>query len=139
MPTLPIKFYVALGALLAEILLGLALYLWGDHHGHAVVQAQWNDQKAIMSKALADAQEKAATISERVVTKYVDRVQTVTQQGATITKTIPVYIHAKDDAACPIPAGFGQLLDAAATGSVDALGTDPTHAAITPAPAASVR
>jgi len=49
------------------------------------------------------------------VTEYVDRVQTVYVAGKTITKEIPVYVTAKADAACTIPAGFVRIHDAAAT------------------------
>lgn len=50
----------------------------------------------------------------RVVTKYVDRVQTVYVKGRTITKEIPVYVTPEADAACVVPAGFVRIHDAAA-------------------------
>lgn len=52
--------------------------------------------------------------NERVVIKYVDRVQTVYLQGKTITKEIPVYVTPEADAACVVPAGFVRIHDAAA-------------------------
>ena len=57
-----------------------------------------------------------AALSEKVVIRYVDRVRVVREIGATITKEIPVYVTAKADAACPIPAGFVRVHDAAAQG-----------------------
>ena len=51
-----------------------------------------------------------------VVTKYVDRVQTVYVKGETIVKEIPRYVTAQADAACTVPVGFVRLHDAAATG-----------------------
>ena len=57
-----------------------------------------------------------AALSEKVVIRYVDRVRVVREVGATITKEIPVYVTAKADAACPIPAGFVRVHDAAAQG-----------------------
>lgn len=56
----------------------------------------------------------AARRNVQVVTKYVDRVQTVYVAGATITKEIPIYVTPKADAACTIPAGFVRIHDAAA-------------------------
>jgi len=53
----------------------------------------------------------------RVVTKYVDRVQVVREAAQVITKEIPIYVTQKADAACPIPAGFVQLHNAAAAGT----------------------
>lgn len=50
----------------------------------------------------------------RIVTQYVDRVQTVRVKGDTITKEIPVYVTSKADAACVIPAGFVRVHAAAA-------------------------
>lgn len=53
---------------------------------------------------------------ERVVTRYVDRVQIVRQRGATITKEIPVYVTTQAESRCTVPAGFVWLHDAAARG-----------------------
>lgn len=57
-----------------------------------------------------------ANLSERVVTRYVDRVQVVREAAATITKEIPVYVTVEADAACPIPVGFVRVHNAAAEG-----------------------
>jgi hypothetical protein len=55
-----------------------------------------------------------AKLKERVVVRYVDRVQVVRERGETITKEIPVYVTAKADARCDVPAGFVSVHDAAA-------------------------
>lgn len=52
-------------------------------------------------------------VREKVVTEYVDRIQVVEKQGATIVKEVPVYVSKAADAACPVPAGFVRLHDAA--------------------------
>lgn len=68
----------------------------------------------------------AARRNVRVVTEYVDRVQTVYVAGATITKEIPIYVTQKADAACTIPAGFVRIHDAAAANAApDAAAGDP--------------
>ena len=117
MPTLTLKVYEWIAGVIALILLCLGLWGWGDWHGHKVVKAQWDAANAKATVAVANAQVKAADVSQKVVTQYVDRVQTVYQKGDTITKRVPIYVSVKDDAACPIPAGFGSLLDASAQGS----------------------
>jgi hypothetical protein len=59
----------------------------------------------------------SAAVTQKSFTVDVPKIQYIQTQGQTITKQVPVYIHEKDDAACPIPAGFGSLLDAAAQGT----------------------
>ena len=61
-------------------------------------------------------QERDAAARQRtsIVTQYVDRVTGLRSTGATITQEIPVYVTAKADAACTIPAGFVRIHDAAA-------------------------
>ncbi|HGM5039158.1 TPA: hypothetical protein ACKPZ9_000710 [Stenotrophomonas maltophilia] len=50
----------------------------------------------------------------KVVTRYVDRVQYVREAGTTIVKEVPVYVTPEADRACPVPAGFVRVHDAAA-------------------------
>lgn len=52
--------------------------------------------------------------SERVVTRFVDRVQIVRERGATITKEVPIYVTVQADSQCSVPSGFVWLHDAAA-------------------------
>ncbi|MFD0321969.1 hypothetical protein [Lysobacter gummosus] len=55
-----------------------------------------------------------ALASERVVVRYVDRVQVVRANAQIITKEIPIYVTPTADAACTVPVGFVRLHDAAA-------------------------
>ncbi len=118
MPTLTLKAYEYIAGLLAILLLCFVLWGWGDYHGHHVVQAQWDAQKAVDAKALADAQAKAAAVSAQVVTQYVDRVVQVKGDTQTIIKRIPYEVTAKADTQCVITAGFVSVHDQAATGEV---------------------
>ncbi len=52
----------------------------------------------------------------KVVTQFVDRVETIREVGRTIEREVPIYVTQQADAACAIPRGFVQLHDAAATG-----------------------
>ncbi|MFK3649283.1 hypothetical protein ACI2IY_12745 [Lysobacter enzymogenes] len=88
---------------------------------------------ATVERDTARVERDAARANIRIVTRYVDRVQTVHVTGATITKEIPVYVTAKADAACVVPAGFVRIHDAAAANAApDAAAGDPD------APAAGV-
>lgn len=69
---------------------------------------------ATVERDTARIERDAARANVRIVTQYVDRVRTVHVTGATITKEIPVYVTAKADAACVVPAGFVRIHDAAA-------------------------
>lgn len=104
-----IRVYAALALVL---LAGVGVW----YYGHTRYDAGVAYQQAIDAKALAKAQATAATITERVVTQYVDRVRVVRERAQTIVKKVPVYVTAKADAACLVPAGFVRVHDAAVQG-----------------------
>lgn len=104
--------------LLRQVLLGASLLgaLWLYH----VVMQQRIELAESRAEAATAAQRDlagqlaAAKASERIVTRYVDRVRVVHEHGATLTKEIPVYVTAQADAACSVPVGFVRVHDAAA-------------------------
>jgi hypothetical protein len=106
-------------SLLRQILLGVALlgalglYAWFT--GHRIDAAEQRATVAESSAAAARADLAASKASERIVTRYVDRVHTIYVHGATLTQKVPIYVTAHDDAACTVPLGFVRLHDAAAT------------------------
>lgn len=110
------KTWMLEAALAFVIAIGLVAFGWNMGSKH--VQAQWNASKESMQVAVAAAQAKQAEVSTQVVTKYVDRVQTIQGATKTIIQKVPVYVTAKADAACPIPNGFVRLHDAAAEDSM---------------------
>jgi hypothetical protein len=81
---------------------------------NATRDAESRVQVAVGERDTAREETRLARENVRVVTQYVDRVQTVYLQGKTITKEIPVYVTPEADAACVIPAGFVRIHDAAA-------------------------
>lgn len=84
-------------------------YAWKAHN--AAQAAELAKLKAAnVSLAL---QVKQARATERVVTKYVDRVQVVQGRTRTIIKEVPVYVSADDPA---LSGGWRVLHDAAALG-----------------------
>lgn len=82
--------------------------------GHRVSSAEDRAERATGNAARLQAELLEARASVRIVTRYVDRVQIVRERGATITREIPVYVTAKSDAACAVPAGFVSVHNAAA-------------------------
>lgn len=104
--------------LLRQILLGLALlgalagYYLITEHRIAAAEARATSAEATAGGLRSELATAKAT--ERVITRYVDRVQVITKQGATITREVPVYVTPQADAACVVPAGFVRLHDAAA-------------------------
>lgn len=100
---------------IAALVSAFAGYFWfkGDEHG---------------TQKLIDYQGKQATEAVRIGTarvlivheieiKYVDRIQKIYVQGATIEKEVKVYVTAKDDAGCVVPVGFVREYNAAWSGA----------------------
>lgn len=104
-----IRVYAALALVL---LLGIGVWYYGYTRFNAGVA----EQQGIDAKALAAAQAKAGKITTQVVTQYVDRVHVVRERAQTIVQKVPVYVTAKADAACTVPAGFVRVHDAAVQG-----------------------
>jgi len=69
--------------------------------------------------------------SVRIVTRYVDRVRIVREKAQILTREIPVYVTAKADARCDVPAGFVSVHNAAAE---NAPLSEPTRDPDAPAP-----
>ncbi|MGO1069241.1 hypothetical protein [Lysobacter sp. CA199] len=87
--------------------------------------AQESAQRAEDGRREAEAARDLALASERVVTRYVDRVQVVRGNAQIITKEIPIYVTPTADAACTVPVGFVRLHDAAAAN--EPTGPSPGH------------
>ena len=111
-------------------LLSLALRHWKPLALVAVIAALiaagygWKAHNARQAAELADAQNKIraltlavkqAEATERVVTKYVDRVKVVAGRTRVIIKEIPVYVPADTP---DLPAGFRVVHDSAAQGVI---------------------
>ena len=97
---------------LATLILTAGSYRLGASH----VQAQWDAERARLATVKAKTEAAQAETTTRVVTQYVDRVQTVRERGKTIVQKVPVYVPS--DSTCDLPAGFRVLHDAAAAGEL---------------------
>lgn len=110
----PYSWLIRAGAVLA---VALALSATGWVNGAAHVQSLWDAERARLATARDRIAVRQAEATTRVITRYVDRVQTVREAAQTITKEIPVYVTKDDDARCAVPAGFVRLWNAANRGS----------------------
>lgn len=81
---------------------------------HRVSSAEDRAERATVTASRLQAELSQAKASERIVTRFVDRVQVIHERGATITREIPVYVTEKSDRACAVPAGFVSVHNAAA-------------------------
>jgi len=113
---IPSKLYIYGAALLALLLAWGGSMWWSYERGKAVDHEAW--QASITADAVAQSNLVHASdiATNTVVTQYVDRVQVVMAQGATITKEVTKYVSAQADARYPVPVGFVSLLDAAGSG-----------------------
>lgn len=91
------------------VLLAVLMFAWG----HRAASLDFKQYKADQALKVAVLEKKAAEITTVEVTKYVDRVQVVHEQGETIVKKVPVYVPRN---VCVLPPGFRSLHDAAAAG-----------------------
>lgn len=100
---------------LAMVLFAAALFGAGWVKGSARVHAEWDAATSKQSLQVARAQKKQAEITTQVVTKYIDKIKLVHDQGETIIKEVPYYVPSDT---CILPAGFRLLHDAAARGEL---------------------
>ncbi len=131
-----------LGRLAATLLSASLLCLAGYQYGAARVQARWDAERQRTTLAVATTQTAQAQATTRVVTQYVDRIQTVRERGKTILKEVPIYVPStvtpvtsgpNAGCDCSLPGGFRVLHDAAA------IGTLPEPTAIADAPSVSTQ
>ena len=122
-----------LAKILGVVALGIGLFVWGHHVGAEGVQAAWTAANA--KQAMADITRVKASdvVTQQVITQYVDRVQLVLTQGATITRTITHVITPEVDRKYLVPIGLVRVLDASASGqALDANATGRADDAATP-------
>lgn len=101
--------------LLIGLIAAALLYLSYDYGRTTENTNRLNDQIALqkanlgLSEQLLALKGKQAEVTTKVVTQYIDRVQTIKVKGDTIIKEVPTYVTEVDNARCPIPVSFGML------------------------------
>jgi len=110
--------YAAIALLL--IAYGGFCYVKGASGVHKEWEADRLNQKLLVIKK----QVQQAEVTTKVITQYVDRVQTVKEKGAEIIKEVPVYVTQYDNSRCIINNGFIRLHDAAVNSLYPGAATD---------------
>ncbi len=100
---------------LAMVLFSIALFGAGWVKGSMSVHAEWDAAIGRQVVQVAQVKQHQAEITTEVVTKYVDKIKLVHDQGETIIKEVPHYVPSDT---CILPAGFRLLHDAAASGEL---------------------
>lgn len=96
-------------SILERLLLGAALLLIAFFAGLQIGLEEAQKSEAKLQVAVL---KKQATVAERVVTQYVDRLKIVREKSADIIKEVPVYVPDSSF----LPGGFRLFHDAAAHG-----------------------
>lgn len=82
---------------------------------------QLNKQAIIDSQKnvkILQARIKQAEITEKVVTRYVDKIRIIKKKGDTIISQVPVYITQENDNNCTVPESFSLLWNTANRGDI---------------------
>lgn len=111
-----------MNSILLKLILGVGLLasVWAYYAftQHEITSARAEAAAQTTRADNLSAQLTAAKQDVRLVTRYVDRVQTVHEKGATIVRRIPVYVPQTTVDSCTVNRGFVRVLNAAAA-SVD--------------------
>lgn len=101
--------------ILAGALMG-GLFLYGDYHGHEVVQKQFDSFKQeLVDKQVALENAQKLVVSNQF-SQYQAKVKVVHDVAKTIYVKVPVYVTSKDDSACTINNGFVSVWNASNQG-----------------------
>jgi hypothetical protein len=67
---------------------------------------------------IARIEKESKQVTEKVVTKYIEKTKVIKETGDVIVKNVPVYVTKESDNACIIPNGFVSLHDSAAKNKI---------------------
>lgn len=115
-------------AVYGVVILSAVAVVW--MHGYSRGERKLFEYQAEQAQAAVPVIVRQGAVTEKVVTRYRDRIVKVNAETVTIEKEIPVYVPASAD--CVLSRGWVQLHDAAATRTVPAApgGVDVTAPAI---------
>lgn len=112
--------------LVAVLGLAISCVFGGMKLGAKLERQEWQDKELVRKDRIIVQIQKQVEVREKVVTKYVDRVQTITVKETEIRNEIPAVVHAD----CIVPADLLLLLHAASRNTtVQATGSTEKEAA----------
>ncbi len=95
-----------------------AVFIGGCQYGKSGIEKKQAKAEVAEAKETVRIVYRQGAVTEKVVTKYVDRVRTIRIKGDEIIKEVPVYVTPENDAACTVNAGFVRLWNDANQGEV---------------------
>lgn len=106
--------YSSIIKLVSTVLLLAGIYCYGGYG----VEVEWRKKVAEMQAEMDRKDAESAVVTEKIVTKYVEKVKVVKEKGDVIVKKVPEFITVKSDAECVIPKSFVLLHDSASKNEV---------------------
>lgn len=103
------------------------LFCWWLYHKGVTDERARNEAKA--AKVIEKIVYKQGKVTEKIVTKFQDRIVKVRVAGENIIKEVPIYVTPENDAACTINNGFVSLWNAANQNTVPEAATGSDAAA----------
>lgn len=108
---------------------GLAFGTWwvydsGHDAGVAKVRAEWAAERAQLEEQHDAEVARLSAAARYMDVRFIEGDRQIEERTRTIVKEVPRYVTVEADRACPIPAGFVRLHDAAAAGE-DGVPADP--------------
>lgn len=114
----------ALFKLMGGLLLIAGIYFEGGLQN----ELYWREQVRLQQEEVARINAEAKQITERVETKYIERIKVVKEKTDAIIQKVPEYITKEHDAACAIPDSVRVLLNAAAKNELPNTASQPDEA-----------
>ena len=110
----PIRTYSSLIKTISTVLMVAGVYFYGGYN----VEISWRQKAAELQAQIDKKNAVSAVVTEKIVTKYVDKVKIVKEKGDVIIKEIPKYVTKESDANCVIPKSFVVLHNSASRNEV---------------------
>lgn len=105
--------YALAAAAIGGVVLAVVLALGGYKAGAAVVQSKWNEAELNRAEMIVVRIQKERVVEQKVITKYRDRVQTITVNAEEVKNEIPTIVRAD----CVVPADLLLQLHAISRGT----------------------
>ena len=109
-----IRPYSSLIKTISTILMVCGVYLYGGY----AVEMEWRDRADQLQAEIDKKDAVSVQVTEKIVTRYVDRVKIIKEKGNVIIKEVPKYITEKSDAECIIPQSYVVLHDSASNNEI---------------------
>lgn len=114
------KFLVAVALTITGSIIGYQVsnMVWTSKYSELEVELiTYKNTQLKLENQIKTMEKKAAETTTSIITKYVDKVKVVREQGSVVIREVPVYVTKEADSNCPIPNGWVFIHDKAASGT----------------------